>query len=133
MDDIFVARLMSSTLYTANRDTLVEDAAQTMLDGDVGAVLVVDDDDHIEGILTSTDFVGIVAASHPKAQTSVERYMTEDVVTTTAQVPIRDAADLMIEHGVHHLPVVDEDDRVIGMLSTRDIASYLSSEETPSP
>jgi CBS domain-containing protein len=132
MDDIFVARVMSSTLHTANRDTLVEDAANTMLDGDVGSILVLDEEGGIEGILTSSDFVGIVAASKPKAQTTVGRYMSEDVVTTTAQTSIREAADLMVEHGIHYLPVVDGEE-VIGMLSTSDMTAYLSQEEDPTP
>jgi CBS domain-containing protein len=46
----------------------------------------------LEGILTTTDFVNIVAESHPKAETSVSRYMSTDVVTASAQDGIRDAA-----------------------------------------
>jgi len=133
MDDIFVARLMSSTLYTADPDTLVEDAANTMLDNEVGSILVVGDDGKIVGILTSSDFVGIVAASKPKAQTTVKRYMSTDVTTTTAQTSIQDAADTMVEDGIHHLPVVDEDGIPIGMLSSSDLTAYLSREEDPTP
>lgn len=133
MDDIFVARLMSTDLRTASPDTLVEDAAETMLEHEIGSLVVVDDDGHLEGILTRTDFVGIVSESHPKAQTTVSRYMTTDVVTTTAQTPIREVADAMIEHGFHHMPVVDEEEVVIGMISTTDLTGYISSVRTPSP
>ncbi len=133
MEDIFVARLMSTELHTADQDTLVEDAANTMLDNAVGSVLVVDEEGRIEGILTSSDFVGIVAASKPKAQTTVGRYMSEGVTTTTAQTPIQDAADVMVERGIHHLPVVDEEGVPIGMLSSSDMAAYLSREEDPTP
>jgi CBS domain-containing protein len=44
MDDIFVARLMTSNLQTVSPDTLVEDAAQMMIDSGIGSVLVVDED-----------------------------------------------------------------------------------------
>ena len=131
MDDIFVAQLMSTDLYEVTADTLVEDAAQILLDNDVGSVLVLDDDGRLEGILTTTDFVDIVARSQPKAETTVSRYMSTDVVTTTAQVSIRDAADMMIEHGFHHLPVVDDDDgKVIGIVTSTDFAGYLSTVQT---
>ncbi len=133
MDDIFVARLMSTDLHTVAPDTLVEDAGEAMLENGIGSVVVVDGDDRLEGILTTTDFVEIVAESHPKAQTSVSRYMTTDVVTTHAQASIRDVADTMIEHGFHHLPVVDEEEGVIGMVTTTDLAAYLSHVQTPSP
>jgi len=133
MDDIFVARLMSTDLETVGPDTLVEDAARQMQTNSIGSLVVVDADNQLVGILTTTDFVDIVARSKPKAETTVERYMTTDVVTTTAQTPIQAAADTMLEHGIHHLPVVDEKEGVIGMLSTTDLAAYLSTIQTPSP
>ncbi|WP_207587275.1 CBS domain-containing protein [Halomontanus rarus] len=133
MDDIFVARLMSSGVQSVTPDTLVEDAAGRMLEHEIGSLVVVDEDGALKGILTSTDFVEIVAASQPKAETTVARYMTTDVVTTGAQVPIRDVADQMIEHGFHHMPVVDETEGVIGMITTTDLTAYLSNVQTPSP
>jgi CBS domain-containing protein len=124
---------MSSDVKAVAPDTLVEDAAAVMQDNGVGSLVVVDDDNHLVGILTSTDFVDIVAKSKPKAETTVERYMTTDVVTTTAQTSIRDVADEMLEHGFHHVPVVDDEAGVIGMISTTDLTAYLSRAEKPSP
>jgi CBS domain-containing protein len=131
MDDIFVGRVMSTDLQTVGPDTLVEDAAQLMLEEGVGSVLVVDESNGVEGILTTTDFVSIVARSQPKAETTVTRYMTEDVVTTTVGTPIRDVADTMVDAGFHHMPVVDEEEGVVGMVTTTDLASYLSHVEPP--
>ncbi|WP_459192319.1 CBS domain-containing protein [Halosimplex sp. J119] len=133
MDDIFVARLMSSDLQTVGPDTLVEEAAERMQSHAIGSLVVVDEDNQLLGILTTTDFVDIVAKSRPKAETTVERYMTTDVVTTTAQTSIVEAADVMIEQGIHHLPVVDDEEGVIGMISTTDLAAYISTVQTPSP
>jgi len=133
MDDIFVARLMSSGVKTVRPDTLVEDAAQLMQTHEIGSLVVTDDDNRLVGILTTTDFVDIVAKSKPKADTTVERYMSTDVVTTTAQASIRDVADTIMEHGFHHVPVVDDEEGVIGMISTTDLAAYISTAEAPSP
>ncbi|MFC7212793.1 CBS domain-containing protein [Saliphagus sp. GCM10025334] len=126
MDDIFVARLMSTDLVTVAPDTLVEDAGQTMLENGISSLVVVDDEGRLEGILTTTDFVTIVAESYPKAETTVERYMTTDVVTVSPQQPITEVANVMLEHGVHHLPVVDEDEGVVGIVTTTDLAGYLT-------
>lgn len=131
MDDIFVGRVMSTDLHVVGPDTLVEDAAQLMLGERVGSVLIVDEANQLEGILTTTDFVRIVAKSQPKARTTVTRYMTTDVETTTAGTPISDVADRMIEGGFHHMPVVDEGEGVIGMVTTTDLAAYLSHVEPP--
>jgi CBS domain-containing protein len=126
MDDIFVARLMTSDLETVSPDTLVEDAAGVMMDNGIGSVLVVNPDNGLEGILTSTDFVQIVAERKPKDRTPVSEYMSTDVVSTTAQTPIEEAADLMLEQGVHHLPVVDDEEGVIGIITTTDLTTYIA-------
>jgi len=129
MDDIFVARIMSTDLRTVTPDTLVEDAAELMLDTGVGSVLVVDDRNGLRGILTSTDFVRIVANQQPKDRTPVSKYMTDDLVTTTAQASIAEAADAMVDEGFHHLPVVDDDEGLIGMVTTTDLAAYVAGLE----
>jgi len=132
-DDIFVGRLMSTPVETVTPDTLVEDAADRMLTNDIGSLVVVDENNDLLGILTTTDFVDIVAKSKPKAETTVERYMSTDVTTAAAGDPIQDVADQMVEHGFHHMPVVDEEEGVIGMITTTDMAAYLSNTEVPAP
>ncbi len=126
MDDIFVARLMTSDLVTVTPGTLVEDAGQTMLEHGISSLVVVDEDGHLEGILTTTDFVTIVAESFPKAETTVSRYMTTDVITVSPQESITTVAETMMEQEVHHLPVVDEADTVVGIVTTTDLAGYLT-------
>ena len=131
IEDVFVARLMSTDLHTVTPDTLVEDAAAVLLENDVSSVLVVDDDGGLVGILTSTDFVDIVAKSQPKAETTVERYMTRDPITAGAQDDVAAVAATMLEHGFHHVPVVDGE-TPIGIITTSDFAAYVSSPESAS-
>lgn len=124
---------MSSDPKTVTPDTLVEDAATLMLEERIGSVVVVDEGGRLEGILTSTDFVRIVSKSQPKAETSVSRYMTTDVVTASANDPIADVADAMLDGGFHHMPVVDDDGVLIGMITTTDLTAYISHAELPNP
>ena len=131
IEDVFVARLMSTDLHTVTPDTLVEDAAAVLLENDVSSVLVVDDDGGLVGILTSTDFVDIVAKSQPKAETTVERYMTRDPITAGAQDDVAAVAATMLERGFHHVPVVDGE-TPIGIITTSDFAAYVSSPESVS-
>lgn len=133
MDDIFVARIMSPDPVTVTADTLVEDAAGTMLENDIGSVVVTDGDGELAGILTTTDFVRIVAERRPKDETPVSSYMSTGVVTASAQDPVHDVADAMLEHGVHHIPVVSEAEGVIGIVTTTDLAAYVSRSRAPSP
>jgi len=133
MEDIFVGRLMSSPVETVSTDTPVHVAAETMIDDGIGSVIVTDDEDQLEGILTATDFVRVAAEQRWAPDATVETYMTDDVVTTTANEPVRDIADLMLEKGFHHVPVVDESEGVVGIVTTTDITAYMSHVQTPSP
>jgi CBS domain-containing protein len=126
MDDVFIASLMSSPVTTVSADTPAKEAAEQMLDEGIASVVVVDGDNHPQGILTSTDFVAIAAANQSADEFSVADYMTTDVITTTADKSITHAADLLIEHGIHHVPVVDDTEGVIGIVTTTDLTAYLS-------
>ena len=130
IEDVFVARLMTSDIHAVTPDTLVEDAAAVLLDNDISSALVVDDG-VLVGILTTTDFVDIVAKSQPKAETTVERYMSRDPITASAQDAVSSVAATMVEHGIHHVPVVDGDEP-IGIITTSDFAAYVSAPEAQS-
>lgn len=132
IEDVFVARLMTTDLHTVTPDTLVEDAAAVLLDNDISSALVVEDG-RLVGILTTTDFVEIVAKSQPKAETTVERYMTSDPITAGAQDAVSAVAATMIDHGFHHVPVVDDEGTPIGIITTSDFAAYVSGTEPVSP
>jgi len=133
MDDIFVGRLMSTGIVTVSPNTPVETAAQTLLDENISSVVVVDDENQPEGILTSTDFVRIVSEGDPNDETTVGDHMTKEIVSASVQDPIRDAADKMVTYHIHHLPVVDKTEGVVGMLSTTDLAAYFSEVEQAPP
>ena len=131
MEDVFVGQLMSSDVVTVTPGTGVEQAAELLRDNTIGSVIVADGNEKLRGILTSTDFVHIVAENDPKDESSVMDYMTTDVVTVDVQDSVQEAADRLITYSIHHLPVVDGEDHVIGMLSTTDLTSYLSGVEEP--
>ena len=133
MEDIFVGQLMSSPVWAVGHDTAVRDAANTMIEQEIGSVVVVDDDNELEGILTATDFISIVAEDEADPDAEVSAYMTADVVTTTADKPIDVVAETMVEHGFHHVPVVESDEGVVGMITTTDLTAYLSTVRTPNP
>jgi len=125
-EEISVARLMVTETITVSTDTVVEDAAQKLRERDIGSLMIVDEDNQLKGILTATDFVKIVAKSNPKAETPVERYMSEDVITVGPTDTIADSATLMLDNDIQHLPVTDPEEGLIGMLSSTDLTMYLS-------
>lgn len=102
-----------------------------LLDNRISSLVAVDDDNQLLGIITSTDFVRLVAEGNPEAVTTVGDHMSREVATVSAQDDVQTAADRLLTYNVHHLPVVDDTEGVIGMLSTTDLTSYLSGVEAP--
>jgi len=135
MEDVFVGSLMSAPVHTTSGDATLRTAAALMLDHDVGSVVIVDDAGRLGGILTATDFVRVVAdgAYDYDPATNVERAMSTDVVTAGPTDPIESAADLMIDAGHYHLPVVDGENVVIGVITSHDLTAYVSTVRSPSP
>jgi CBS domain-containing protein len=121
-----VTELMSTNIRTVTPGTTITEAAETLVEERIGSLVVVDETDQPVGMFTTTDLARAVSAGRPATETTVEEYMTEDFYTLDARNGARDAAAKMIGRGVHHLPVVDDDGAVIGMVSTMDITSYLS-------
>lgn len=126
MDDIFVGRLMSSPVRTVTADRTLQQAGRQLIEREIGSLIIVDADDRLAGIITATDFVRLAAEGADATSTPVGDYMTADVVTTTANHDISEVAELMIENRIHHVPVVDDDDGVIGIITTTDFTAYLS-------
>ncbi|WP_136590539.1 CBS domain-containing protein [Salinigranum halophilum] len=126
MEDIFVGRLMSAPVETVRPNATLGEAAAQLLEHNIGSVVVVDDDGHLEGILTATDFVRLAAEDAVASDVRVDEYMSTDVVTTTANDPITDVADTMIDNRFHHVPVVDDEEGVVGIITTTDLTAYVS-------
>jgi CBS domain-containing protein len=133
MEDIFVARLMTSEVTTLTPESTVQEAANILRDEQIGSLVIVDGANRLQGIITGTDFICIVGDGEAGQETAVGDYMTENVVTVNPQDFIQDAADKMITYGIQHLPVEDEDEGVVGMLSATDLTAYISDVEQPSP
>ena len=125
MNDVPVDRLMSTDLTTIERGAAAADAARKMRETDVSSILVVEPDGTLAGLITATDFVGLVRDNAPKDRTPVEAFMTTDVVTVGREDTVAELAE-PTAHGYTHLPVVDEDGRPIGMVSTTELTEHLS-------
>lgn len=123
--DLSVSGLMTDDLTTVSPETPIQDASNTLLEQDIGSLLVIDDGE-LAGILTGTDFIALVSGDVSTTDKTVEECMSEDVITVNEGDSVRDAAASMISHGIQHLPVMDADDAVIGMISATDLTAHLS-------
>jgi CBS domain-containing protein len=93
-----------SFIAAAPEDTLGE-TAEKMAARDTESALVVDMG-RLIGIFTSRDLLRAIADRTHPSEARVREWMTPDPVTATEDTTFEEARRLMIEHGVHHLPVV---------------------------
>ena len=124
--DTAVEKLMTTELETVSPNTEITDAANTLLDQNAGSLIALDEETRVSGILTCTDLAELVAENSVSTESTVEEYMTTDVITISPEASVQDAAGRMITAGIQHLPVTNGDDEMIGMLSTTDITNHLA-------
>jgi acetoin utilization protein AcuB len=122
---MIVREMMSRSIVTVPRETLLPYAYQLMLRRGTRHLLVVGDRRELLGILTERDVrvrrpSGEAAGSRPEAPTRVEEVMTRSPVTVHPDQPATDAARLMLDHRVGALPVVQQG-RPIGLVSETDV------------
>ena len=119
---------MSRDLLTVAPGEALGEVAQRMVDRDVGAVLVMEGE-ALAGILTERDVLRAVAAGI-QDETIVSDWMTRDPDTMSPDDTTQHAAVLMIHGGFRHMPLV-EGDKVVGMLSIRDLMRVVLDNAAP--
>jgi sulfide:quinone oxidoreductase len=118
-----VAEVMSSDrLIVVSPENTLGEVAERMRDRDFGSAAVVDYQDRLIGILTSRDLLRVFAARAHQSDPRVREWMTAEPVAVPASTRVEVAVSLMNEHGIHHLPVVDAEQRPVGMLGFRQAA-----------
>ncbi|MFO7994277.1 MAG: putative nucleotidyltransferase substrate binding domain-containing protein [Marinobacter sp.] len=104
-------------------DLPVRKAVARMHENSVGSIVITDDERHPTGIFTLRDLRTMVAEEKGPLDTPIGQVMTKDPCCLTAHADAFEAAMLMAEHHFAHICVVDEDKRLIGMVSERDLFS----------
>jgi CBS domain-containing protein len=119
-----LAVMMSRRILTASPSTPVGQAARTMCDAKIGALLVLEEDGRYIGIVSETDLVRkVLAAEREVSQVLVSEVMMAPIITIEIDRSAHEASDLMAERAIRHLAVT-EDGRIVGILSVRDLLRY---------
>ena len=125
MDDM-VSSLMPRSPLTLRAETNVRDAIATMLDHDIGAILIVDGVGQLVGIFSERDLLVKVAGLCPDYATRpLGDFMTRRPETIRGNDSLAFALHKMDCGGYRHLPVV-QDGRLLGMISVRDLLRHIT-------
>ncbi|MFZ3265947.1 MAG: CBS domain-containing protein [Terriglobales bacterium] len=117
-----ILEMCDSEAASVTIDATAERAIQTMLDRHVGAVAVVDENQRVAGIFTERDVLRRLSLSERDPRTtSVREVMTTPVEMATRATTAGEALATMVERHYRHLPIVEEDGHLLGMLSIRNV------------
>jgi CBS domain-containing protein len=115
-----IREVMTPNPRSVSPNDSIQNAACIMRDEDAGSVPVVDNGRAV-GIVTDRDIVVRVVAEGGQLNRPVRDIVTSALVSATPDMSTREAAELMSEHQIRRLPVV-ENDRLVGIVSIGDLA-----------
>jgi acetoin utilization protein AcuB len=128
---MFVRDRMSSPVVTVTSDTSFQEALKLMRDHRIRRLPVIDKKYELVGIVSERDLLHASPSSATSlsvweltyllSKIQIREIMTKDVSVATPEMPIEDAAHLMVSHRIGGLPVIDEHNQVVGMITETDV------------
>ena len=116
-----VGEVMTFDVVEAHPQMSFKDVVRLLDRHRISGLPVVDDDDKVVGVISETDLIRRQASRSVARAVTARELMSTPAITVHPEQRIADAARVMERHGVERLPVVDEEDRLIGIATRRDL------------
>lgn len=124
-----VADIMTRDVETVGPTATVQEVAERMKAANIGSIPICQDS-HLVGTITDRDITIRVTAEGRDPQVTVVRdVMSQPVVTVRSQQDVLEAEQLMHDHQIRRLPVVEQDGRLVGYVTTATIAKRDADEK----
>ena len=122
-DGVRVKEVMSTPVETISKTATIREAAKTMRENNINALVVTTGP---PSIITSTDILDATANGYNPSKLQVADVMTTEVETVSSDLFLEEIAAMMTSLGINHFPVVDINNEYIGMVSSTDVTAQLS-------
>lgn len=124
--------LMTQPPITCHVNDPLTRAAKLMWDHDFGALAVVNDEGMLTGMITDRDIcMAAFTQGRPLDEVLVNAAMATHVISALPQQPVEDIAELMARNQVRRIPIVDDKNKPIGIVSLNDLAIESARADTP--
>lgn len=127
-DVISVTDIMTRDVVTVRPELPVDRLLELVIESRLGCVPVVGDHGRPVGMITRVDVVAQCTGREPRPLLAGE-LMLPLAITLGVRATVAHAAALMASEGVHHVPIVDDSGRLIGLVSTFDVVHWLASND----
>ncbi|HSG15427.1 MAG TPA: CBS domain-containing protein [Anaerolineae bacterium] len=121
MDLRSILATKSRQIITIGPEQTLAEALMVLQQHDIGALVVLGGDNEVVGIISERDIVRVAADDQGFFRLRVEQVMTRDVVLGIPEDDVIHVAHVMTERRFRHLPVVDADKHIIGIISIGDV------------
>ncbi|GGL57422.1 IMP dehydrogenase [Halocalculus aciditolerans] len=122
-DELVIRR---EDVVTANPEQTIDEVDAMMERAGVSGAPVVNDDDEVLGIISGTDIRPYLEVGD---EDTVEEAMTDEVITASEDLEARDALELMYEHKIERVPIVDAEDRLVGLVTMQGVLARREHED----
>lgn len=122
-----LSTIMTQNVITLSENDLLSDAKKILLDHDIRHIPIVDNERTLVGILSVYDLMKI--DDHHK--TKISMVMTKGIAKLLPDDKIGSAAQIFGEHLFHSLPIVDESNKVVGIVTPYDVLNYIYKKTYP--
>ena len=116
-------------IWTISKDQNVKQALILMSEKNIGAIIIVDNNGFPIGIFSERDYARkIILKGKSSKDTLLDEVMTKELITVTRDFKIDQCMELMIEHKIRHLPIL-ENKKIIGIISIGDVLKIMIKEQ----
>lgn len=122
-----IKEVMTKNMVVANPSTTIEEASSMMNNYDIGFLPIEEDDDFI-GVITDRDIIVRAISNGKSGKEKIEDYITEYIISVSSDTSLEDALKIMASERIKRL-MVEENNKIIGMVSLSDILSKQNDNE----
>jgi CBS domain-containing protein len=125
-----ILQVKGHAVYSVHPDNTVYEALSVLVEKNVGALMVLGDQDEVLGIFSERDYARkVIVKGRASKDTRISEIMTENPFTVAENDSIEDCMVKMTDKHIRHLPVTDERNRLLGMISIGDVVKHIIDEQ----
>ena len=116
-------------IWTISKDQSVRQALVLMSEKNIGAIIIVDNNDFPVGIFSERDYARkVILKGKSSKDTLLDEVMTKELITITRDYKIDQCMEIMSEKKIRHLPIL-EDKKILGVISIGDVLKIMIKEQ----